>query len=272
MTTEHQAVAGVTPDAIMQLGMGFMASKHLFVANEIGLFEQLAGGPATLDDLAQRTGVPRRTVRILADSMTALGLVERSGDRYQNGPVAAAFLSGHGPADLRPGLRFWNRISYPTWMGLEQAIRSGAATNRQGGAFSDEDQRIFSEGVEALGSPMAQALASVYDFGLHRRLLDLGGGTGSFLIPALRRHPSLRGTLFELPGAADVARRHLGGVPEGERVDVVAGNFLTDPIPPDHDAILVANVVHLFSPERNRELLLRARHAAEPGTRLLIGD
>ena len=74
--------------------MGYMASTHLFVANEIGLFQRLAAGPATLDELAQRTGVPRRTVRISADAMVALGLVERHGEQYQNGPVAAAYLSG----------------------------------------------------------------------------------------------------------------------------------------------------------------------------------
>jgi hypothetical protein len=74
----------VTPDLIFQVANGFMAAKHLFVANEIGLFEALADSPATLDDLAQRTGIPCRTLRILADAMVALGFVERQGDLYRN--------------------------------------------------------------------------------------------------------------------------------------------------------------------------------------------
>ena len=117
MTTNSKELpASVTPDLILQTAMGFMASKHLFVATEIGLFEHLSQGPATLDEIAQRTGVPRRTARISADAMVALGLLERQGDRYQNSPVAAVFLSGQAPADLRPLLRFWNRLSYrPRW-------------------------------------------------------------------------------------------------------------------------------------------------------------
>lgn len=273
MTIERQETStSVAPDGIIQLAMGFMASKHLFIANEIGLFAKLAEGPATLDELSQRTGVPRRTVRISADAMVALGLLERQGDQYQNGPAAAAFLSGRGPVDLRPGLRFWNRISYPTWMGLEEAIRSGRAPNRQGGGFSEEDQRIFSEGVEALSEGAAQALGDAYDFSRHSRLLDLGGGTGSYLIAVLRRHAELRGTLFELQGAAAVARQRLSGEPEGQRIEVVAGDFFKDPIPAGHDAMLLANLVHLFLPERNRELFRRAREAATPGARLLIVD
>ena len=268
----HQTTPNVTPDGILQIATGFMAAKQLFVATEIGLFGHLADAPATLDELAERAGVPRRTVRISADAMVALGLVERSGDHYRNAPAAATFLSGQGPADLRPIVRFWNRISYPTWVHLEEAIRSGQAPNRQGGGFSEEEQRIFSEGVGAFAAVPAAALAETYDFRRHRRLLDLGGGIGSVLIPLLRRHAGLRGTLFELPGAAVVARQHLEREPEGKRVEVVAGDFFTDPLPTGHDAIIVTNVIHVFSPEHNRTLFRRARAAATPETRLLIVD
>jgi SAM-dependent methyltransferase len=268
----QQTTPEISPDGILQLAAGFMAAKHLFVANEIGLFAHLAAGPATLDELAQRAGIPSRTTRIAVDAMVALGLVERRDDQYRNTPVAATFLSGQGPADLRPILRFWNRISYPTWIQLEASIRSGQAPNRQGGGFSEEDQRIFSEGVGAFAAVPAEVLAASYDFSKHRRLLDLGGGTGDFLLPILRRHTHLRGTVFDLPGAAAVARQHLEHQPQGTRIEVVAGDFLQDLIPPDHDAIILANVVHVLSPEHNRELFRRARAAATPETRLLIAD
>src|SRR5258707_6917825 len=48
-------------------------------------------------------------------------------ERYQNGPVAATFLSGRTPADLRPLLRFWNRLSYPAWAHLEEVVRTQQA-------------------------------------------------------------------------------------------------------------------------------------------------
>jgi trans-aconitate methyltransferase len=118
----------------------------------------------------------------------------------------------------------------------------------------------------------AQALADGYDFSRHRRLVDLGGGTGSFLVAVLRRYPNLQGTLFELPGAAAVARRWLDTQPEAGRVEVMEGDFLTDPIGTGHDAMIVANVVHTLSPEHNRVLFRRAREAAPPGARLLIVD
>ena len=74
----------VTPDRIMKIAMGFMAAKHLFAANEIGLFEGLAAGPANIAELATKTTIPPRTLAIVANAMVSLGLVDRQGDRYRN--------------------------------------------------------------------------------------------------------------------------------------------------------------------------------------------
>jgi hypothetical protein len=94
-------------------------------------------------------------------------------------------------------------------------------------------------------------------------VLDIGGGTGSFLIPVLRRHPALQGTLFELPGACAAARRRLADEPEAARVAVVEGDFLKDPLPSGHDALIVANTVHVLSAAHNVALMKNMRaHAA----------
>jgi len=261
----------ITPEPIMKIAMGFMAAKHLFAASEIGLFEALASGPASLDELAKKTGVPSRTLAIAAAAMVGLGLIERDQDRYRNGDAAAAFLAGKPGADLRPMLRFWDKISYPTWQKLAAAVRSGQG-QAQFGKFDKAEQQIFSAGVEAFSAPVAAALATSYDFSRHRRVLDVAGGTGSFLVAVLRRHEALRGTLFELPGACAVARQKLANEPEGKRIDVVDGDVFKDPLPQGHDALIVANTVHVFSAAHNVELMRKMRAGVEPGARLLLAD
>jgi SAM-dependent methyltransferase len=264
-------MADVAPDRVFQVASSFMAAKYLFVATEVGLFEQLAEGPATLDELARRIAVPRRTTRLLVDAMVALGFVERQGDRYQNAAVAATFLSGRTPADLRPHLRFWNRISFPRWGKLEEAVRTARPVFGDL-ALTEEEQAVFSRGVEAFSAGAAQALATAYDFAPHTRVLDLGGGTGSFLRAILRQHPNVDATLFELRAAAAVARQRLAGDPLAARLRIVEGDFFADPIPEGHDAVIVANVAHLFLPERNLELLRRIRARVGAGARLLLVD
>ena len=264
-------MADITPEPIMRIALGFMAAKHLFVASSIGVFEKLASGPATLDELAAKCAIPQRTLGISADAMVSLGLLERDGNRYRNSAAAAAFLSGGGGHDLRPILRFFDRSGYGMWANLEAAVRTGEG-QRQFHRFSAEDQQLFSAGVESFTAGQAAALAANYEFGQHRRVLDVGGGTGSFLIEILRRHPGLNGTLFELPGACAVARQRLAGVAEGARVTVIEGDFLKDPLPDGHDALIVANTVHVLSAAHNLELLSKLRLHVAIGTRLLLVD
>jgi SAM-dependent methyltransferase len=260
-----------SPQSIIDLATGFMRAKHLFVAGELGIFEKLGEGPATLEELAQSLGIPSRTARIVVDAVTALGLLERHGPKYSNSEAAQIYLSGLGPNDMRPFIRFWNRLSYKRWLMLEESIRKGRGTAGEFN-FTAEEQKIFSEGVEAFSGGHALALAATYDFSQHRRVLDLGGGTGSFLKALLKRYPELQCTLYELPAAAVIARQRLTDDPIGRHIQISEGDFLKDPLPGGHDAILLAHVVHVLVPERNLELLRRARQAVDQGSRLLIVD
>src|SRR5438132_7076339 len=260
----------INREPILQLATGFMAAKHLFIANEIGLFAALRDGPAPLDRLATLTGTARPRVRILADALVTLGLIEGHEDQYQKGRAAGAFLSGKGPANLGPFLRFWNHISYPLWTKLEDTVRTGQ--RQQGMTLPKEQEQIYLEGVEALMAAPAAALATAYDFRRHRRVLDLGGGIGAWLVALLRRYPTLEGTLFDLPDAAALARQRLAGDSSVKRAQVVAGDFFTDPIPGGHDAVLIANVMHIYSPAHNLDLLRRTRAHVPDGARLLLAD
>ena len=275
MTTTGTAAArtlhDVTPERIFEIAQGFMASKHLFAASELGVFEALGEGPADLAGLAARSGLTRRTARISADAMVALGLLERHGDRYANSPVAAVFLSGTTPADFRPLLRFWDRLSYPAWSDLAGALGRGHPAHE---IFEIDDELvpIMSAGIAAATAAACQALPAAAGLAPGSRLLDIGGGTGSWAIALAAAVPDLTATVFELSEVADVARDELRATPYRDRVDVLDGNVLTDQLPPGYDAFLLANLVHYYTPETNRSILRRIRTSADPGARLLLAD
>lgn len=281
MTTTHEPAARagaptgqsapITPDPIMQIASGFMASKLLFAASELGVFEALAEGPVDLDGLAARTGLTRRATHVAADAMVALGLVERHGANYANGPAAATFLGGATPADLRPLLRFWDRISYPSWSSLAATLGRGRP-DHQIFEIPDELKPVMSAGIEAATAGAAQRLAAVAGLPQGTRLLDVGGGTGSFSIALAAADPSLSATVLELPDIAPIARDRIAASPLAERVDVIVGDMLHDDIPRGYSAFLLANVVHYWAPETNVDLLRRLRSAAVPGARLLLVD
>ena len=262
--------SSVTPEPIMRLASGFMAAKHLFAASELGLFEALADSPTTIDGLAARTGLTRRAARISADAMVALGLLDREGDTYRNSDTAAAFLSGRGPADLRPFLKFWDKISYPSWSELSTALAKGPS--KEIFDLNDQLQELASAGIEAILAGPAAALPKAFDFSGHRRLLDVGGGTGSWSIAVAKAYPHVQTTVFELPTTADIARKRIVATGLASRIDVVVGDAMTGALPSGYDVFLLANLIHYWSPGENRSLLQRIRGASEKGSALLLAD
>lgn len=276
MTTTTQAPSrptesAVTPDQIFRLAQGFMASKHLFAASELGLFEALGEGPTDLAGLAARTGLTPRTARISADAMVALGLLERHGDRYANTPVAATFLSGATPADFRPLLKFWDKLSYPAWTDLAGALGRGRPAHE---IFEIDDELVpvMSAGIEAATAGACRALPSVAGLPAGSRVLDIGGGTGSWVIALAEADPELTATVFEFPEVAAVAEERLRSSGLSPRIDVHAGDLLTGDVPRGYNAFLLANVVHYFTPDTNQEILRKIRAATEPGACLLLAD
>lgn len=104
-----------------------------------------------------------------------------------------------------------------------------------------------------------------------QHVVDVGGGTGSLLVPLLQAHPHLKGTLVELPGAAAVARQALveGGL--SGRGDVVTGSFF-DPLPAGADVYLLTTILHNWNDTDATTILRQCAKAANRGGRVLLFD
>lgn len=262
--------AEISPMPLLNVAAGFMASKYLFVASELRVFEALANGPMRLTELADAVRLEPKRLRVLLDALVALELIERKEERFQNAAVASAFVAGVSGLDLRPLLYFWSNLNYPLWTKLKNSVRSG----RGFGSFclNSEEQRVYSNGVAACSALDAAALPEACPLQHYGAVLDLGGGNGTWLEPLLDRWAHLRGTLFELPSAAAIARERLCERIREARVSIVEGDFFEDILPAGHDVVVVANIVHGFAPEANRRLLRRLRVQLGEGTRLLLVD
>lgn len=271
-TPEGSAGADAGPPApgrIIELLAGYMVSKALFSAIEFGLFAAIGPEGATTAGLAERCAIPERSARAIADLMVDAGLLVRDGDRFRNAPDADAFLAGRGPFDLRPLARYWDLVSYPAWTHAATAFRTRQGVRPE---LDEAQTEAYESAVALVTAETAADLARAYDFTNHRRLLDAGGGYGTFLTPILERHQHLHATLVDLPEVAAAVTEQTAGGPLAERLTATGADLFADPLPGGHDAILVANVVHLFPPERIVALLRRLREVVTPGGRLLLVD
>ncbi|MBJ44695.1 MAG: methyltransferase type 12 [Planctomycetaceae bacterium] len=114
------------------------------------------------------------------------------------------------------------------------------------------------------------AVMNHYDFGQHRRMLDIGGNSGEFLLQICRRHAPLRGTVFDLPVVCVVGQEHLLQQPEMDRITFVKGSAIDDPFPAGFDSIVFKSMLHDWPESLTRQMLSKASQALEPGGTLLI--
>jgi len=116
----------------------------------------------------------------------------------------------------------------------------------------------------------SQACMRFHDFGRYARMLDVGGNSGEFILQVSRKHPGLRGTIFDLPVVCDVGREYVRHEPEVDRIDFLKGNALVDPLPTGFDLITFKSMLHDWPEVDATRLLARARQSLDPGGTLLI--
>src|SRR5262245_31435141 len=115
----------VTPERILQLGLGFWGPKTLLSAVELGVFTQLAQGPADLATLTSRLGLHPRSARDFFDALVALGMLQRDGERYANTPETDFFLDRAKPSYMGGWLEMANTRLYGFWGHLSEGLRTG---------------------------------------------------------------------------------------------------------------------------------------------------
>lgn len=260
----------MTPEAIVDIAIGFMGAKQLFAASRVGLFAALADGPLDGEALAAATGVPARQARILADSMAAQGLLTRTDGRYALEPDAAAFLTGdRAQLDLAPFLAFLGSTSYPQWLGYDATVDTDAPGVLE---LDESGWGDFLAGVMRYNELHAAMLGEAFDFSPYRSALDLGGLSPAFALQALTANPDLRVRFVFDPAFADDVRQTVAAAGFGERTTVEGAATETAEPGGDHDLVFVNHVIHRFDDARNRAIFRNARAAAADGATLLVLD
>lgn len=276
--------AAVDPAHILQVGMGFWASKTLLSAVELGLFSELGSGSMTGAELGARLGLHDRAVPDFPDALLALGFLERDGDgpdaRYRNTAETAAFLDRSGPAYVGGMLEMCNARLYGFWGDLTEALRTGQPQNEvkhAGSAMFDElyadEERLeqFMRAMAGISAGPQHALANTFDFAPYATVCDIGGATGQLSTVLAARHPHLRCVSFDLPVVAPIAERSIAAAGLADRVTTASGDFFTDPLP-QADVITMGLILHDWDLDGKRHIVKSAYDALPDGGVLIAID
>ncbi|MDZ4168235.1 MAG: class I SAM-dependent methyltransferase [Coriobacteriia bacterium] len=265
------AAVGWLPSPLLVAFWGMESSRALIVASEVGLFDALASGPRTADELAAATECDPHGVQTLANALTGFGYLKRRNGSYR----------------LRRGARRWllsdSRVSLKRPMGLldvmwdelgdlETRVREGGSRDFH---RPERDAAFWARYLEGLGAAAALTAPLVVrsiDVGRGRRLLDVGGGHGAFSVAMCRRHPGLHATVLDLEPATVVGRRLVAEAGLTDRIDFSAGDLTDAEWGENHDVVLLFNLLHIFDTATAAAVVRRAHDALAPGGTVAILD
>ena len=268
----------MTPANIMQLGLGFMASKTLLSAIELGVFTQLSNGPRSAEELIESLGLHERSAHDFLDALVSLGMLDRENGLYQNTPQTAEFLVRGKLSYLGGMLEMANERLYPFWGSLTEGLRTGLPQNevKTGGAglfealYSDPERlRLFLGAMTGLSAGAAKAIAEKFPWKDYKTVLDVGGAQGGLLVQVALAHPHLRGQNFDLPVVQPIFDEYVADNNLSDRLTFHPGNFFEESLP-ESDVIVMGHILHDWDMDQKRMLLKKAYDALPTGGSLLI--
>lgn len=261
----------VTPEKLMDMSRAFMESRILLTAAELDLFTILEN-PLTATELCERFNWRKRALTVLLDALSAVGLLIKTGRRYQTPPELMPSLSSKSPRTFLPMLKHAANL-WQTWSNLTTIVRETGQAQRTPGEFQDpDDLKAFINAMHAVGLPAADRIAGL--IGLEKSLsaIDVGGGSGTYTIAMLNANPNLRVTLFDRPDVVKMARERIGEAGLADRVSFAAGDFYEDDLPGGHDTALLSAIIHQNSLDQNLALFKRVFKSLDRGGRIIIRD
>ena len=260
-----------TTQDILDLMRAYQPACVLGVAAELELFGLMAAGPQTAADLAARAGADGRALVMLLDALVALDLLTKDGPRYACAPgVAAALTAGKGSV-LAMAQHQMNCLR--RWSQLAQVVKTGRPAPRTASIRGEAgDNQSFIEAMNDLAGPVAPVMIPEINVVPWTRVLDVGGGSGTWTLAWLAANPAGRATLFDLPHVIPLARTRLTAAGVAFRVTLVPGDFVTDPLPAGADLAWISAIIHQQSRAQNQELYRKVAGALTPGGHIMIRD
>lgn len=265
------------PQPVLDLIEGFRRSKVMFTAVSLGVFERLAEGPEEAYAVSLHIGASEDTAARLLDACVSLGLLDKRGTLYSNSDLATVYLLRGSPRTMVGYILYSDRVLYPMWGHLDDALREGTHRWKQtfgldGALFShffktEEDKRTFLLGMHGMGQLSSPAVASAFDLAGYRRVVDLGGATGHLAMAIAERYPEMEAAVFDLPEVIEYAREFTAG----SGVELLAGDFFADALP-EADLYTLGRILHDWSEDKIERLLARVYAALPAGGALLIAE
>jgi hypothetical protein len=266
-------------NSLMDLIAGHRVTAVIYVAARLGIADLLLEGPKAAAELAGLTDTHQRSLLRLMRGLVALAICREAVDGTFQLTEMGTLLAAKSERSLKAWVLVEGEMLRAGWGQLIESIRTGNTANELAGLGQERFERlaktkdagVFNEGMAAMTRVALPSLIAAGDFSGISTLMDIGGGVGELMSAVLRKYPSMRGIVFDLPHCAERARQNLAAAGVAGRAEFIGGSFF-ESVPAGADAIILKSVIHDWNDERCVRILRNCHSALKRGDRLTVID
>ncbi len=257
--------------SILQLAGSYWQTFTLHAGVKLRLFTILSDGPLAAPEVADRIGAPPRSVAALLHALCAMGLLSKNEERFELVDAARRFLVEGADSYLGHMILHHHHLS-GSWARLDEAVRAGAPL-RTSASFSDPEKReAFLMGMFNNAMLQAPDVAEAIDLGGRRRLLDLGGGPGTYAIHFCLKYPGLQAVVADLATTRPFAERTIARFGLSGRIQFSAVDILENRLEGRYDVVWLSHLLHALGSGECAQVIAKAAAVLEPGGKILIHE
>jgi SAM-dependent methyltransferase len=260
-----------TPQELLRTSGAYWASAAIHAGVALGVFSALRDAPASAGDIAAAVRGDARGVAVLLDALTALGLAAKAQGRYAATAFSERYLREGSPDYLGHMIRHHHHLM-ESWARLHEAVAAGHPVRSRSSHAGGDVREAFLMGMHNSAMLLAPQVAREVDLRGRRRLLDLGGGPGTYAANFCLANPGLAATVFDLPDTARIASLIAARYGLEGRVAFAGGDFLEDDLGGPYDVVWLSHILHGEGPEECRRIIRKAAAALEPGGVFLVHE
>jgi hypothetical protein len=257
---------------------GYQVTQTLHVLAVLQVPDHLAGGPRSAAELARATDADAEALYRVLRAVAAIGVLEELPDRRFALTALGQGMRSDVPESMAGWAAFVGRPYHQaSWARLLDGVRQGRnpfqlefGTDIWSYRREHPDEAvIFNRAMNSLTGSMTESLVSGFDFSRFRKIVDVGAGGGAMLVAILRRHPEIKGVLFDLPHVVADTKSFVNGSGLSERIELVGGSFL-ESMPAGGDCYVLKSVLHNWPDDSARCIVRLCRDAMGAGGALLV--
>jgi 16S RNA G1207 methylase RsmC len=264
-------------DQVLSMINGAWMSQAIAVACELDIPDRLFAGPRGAASLAADTGMHAESMQRFLRALCSIDVCEERPDGSFALGSAGDWLRGERAGSLHAWAILSRRRLWGLWSDLHEGLRTGESVRRRHRGVDDYGELqtdaamadVFNRAMISITDAVARALVSKVALGEAGCAVDVGGGAGHLLAAVLAAHPALKGVVYDLGHAREIAEQTLRSHGVAERAQFVEGSFF-DSVPPRAGAYFLKSVLHNWDDGRASRILERCTAAMGPESRLML--